>query len=63
MTDSVPDDRKIFAADLRAEAMQVVESERSTIAKATLEWRDLPRERVKDKNQFRDLILAFRNDA
>ena len=61
MTDSVPDDRKLFAADLRAEAMQAVESERSTIAQAALEWRDLPRERVKEKNQSRDLILDFRN--
>jgi hypothetical protein len=63
MTDSVPDDRKIPAADLGAEAMQAVESEPSTIAQAAPERRDLSRERVKDNNQFHDLILALRDDT
>ena len=32
VTDSVADDRELFAADFRAEAMQAVERERSAIA-------------------------------
>ena len=63
MPDSVADDRKLFAADLRAKAMQAVERERSAIAQPALERRDLAREGVEEKNQSCNLILALRNDA
>ena len=52
-----PTTAKLFAADLGAEAMQAVERERSAIADAPLEGRDLARERIEEKNQSRDLIL------
>jgi hypothetical protein len=57
MPDSVADDRKLFAANLRTEAMQAVERERSAIVQPSLERRDFPREGVEEKNQPRDLIL------
>ena len=59
MTDSVAHSRKRFAADLRTEAMQAVECERSAIVQPSLERRDFPREGVEEKNQPRDLILIF----
>jgi len=51
----------LFAADLRAKAMQAVESERSATAEPALERRDLAREGIKEKNQSRVLILDFRS--
>ena len=63
MPDSVADDRELFAADLRTEAMEAVDRERSTLALAPLERRDLAREGVEEKNQSRGLILTLRSDA
>jgi hypothetical protein len=63
MADPVSNCRKRFAAYLRAKALQAVEAERCAITQPPLERRDLSRERIKEQNQFRDLILAFRNDA
>jgi hypothetical protein len=63
MPDAVTDDRKLLAVDLRAEAMQAVQSEWSTLVLAALERRDLARECIEEKNQLRDLTLAFRRDA
>jgi hypothetical protein len=59
----VADDRELFAANLRAEAMQAVEREWSAIAQPALERRDLARERIEEKNQSCNLILAPRSDA
>jgi hypothetical protein len=61
VADSMANDSDLFAADLRAKAMQAVEGEWSATADPALERRDLAREGVKEKNQSRDLILDFRN--
>src|ERR1700722_19797287 len=63
MPDSMADDRKLFAANLRAEAMQAIERERRAIAQPALKRRDLAREGVEEKDQSCNLISALRNDA
>ncbi len=61
MADSVTDDGKLLAGDLRAKALQATERERSAIAEAALEGRDLARESVKENYQPRDPDLTFRS--
>src|SRR5579862_678971 len=56
--DSVADDRELFAADLRAEAMQAVERERSTLDLPALERRNLAREGMEENDQSRILIFG-----
>jgi hypothetical protein len=66
----VTNEGEIFIADLRAEAMQAVERQRSAIAQAPFERLDLAREGIEDKNQacrpisiFRGTRLSERLDA
>src|ERR1700675_1336139 len=63
MPDSVAHDRKLFSANLSAEAMQAVERERSVMAQPALKRSDFAREGVEEKNQSCNLISAPRNDA
>ncbi len=60
MPDSVADHRESSIPHLRAKAMQAVESERSVIANAAFERRDLARESIEEKNQSRGPIPVFR---
>ena len=60
VTDPVANNGEILIADLCAKAMQAVERQRSAIADAPLERRDLAREGIEEKNQARGPISILR---
>jgi hypothetical protein len=61
MPDSVAHDRKLFARDRCAEALQAVNRERRAIPQSFLERRNLPRERIEEQNQSCGLTLLWTN--
>ena len=63
MTDTVANNRELFASDFCAEALQAVECQRSVLAQAALEGCDLAREGVKEKYQPLEPISVCQRPA